>query len=105
MIIATESTIKSGKLSVERVPASADRLDMADVAAVASALAGREIKRMKESDAEYRDRVIGNSRPAHQADLLLSIYAVGRCGEFGATDQAVGPKLRLRQGASRVLRR
>lgn len=67
-----------------------EALDMADVAEIASALAGREIKRIVVSDADYRDGLIGRGVPEQQADLLLSIFTASRGGEFAASDPSLG---------------
>jgi NAD(P)H dehydrogenase (quinone) len=51
-----------------------------------SELSGREIKRMFETDAEYRAGLVSRGVPAPRADLLLGLFAASRKGEFAAVD-------------------
>lgn len=66
---------------------------MADLAAIASELAGREIKRVTVSDEEWRDATVARGVPAPMAELLLGTYRAARRGDFAATDQTLGTLL------------
>ena len=74
---------------------------MADLAAIASELTGREIKRVTVSDHEWRDAKLAEGVPAPMADMLLGFYRAARRGDFAAVDPALGrllgrPPLSLR---------
>ena len=59
---------------------------MADLAAIASELTGREIRRVVVPDEEWRDATVAHGVPAPMADLLLGVYRDARCGVFAAVD-------------------
>ena len=59
---------------------------MADLAAVASELAGREIKHVTVSDDTWRDEKTAQGTPAPMADMLLGMYQAARRGDFAAVD-------------------
>lgn len=59
---------------------------LAEVAAIASELLGREIKRVTVTDQQWRENKIANGLPAQFADLLLKSYRDMRQGVFAATD-------------------
>ncbi|RYG63985.1 hypothetical protein EON80_20120 [bacterium] len=61
-------------------------LDLADIATIASELAGRPIQRVVVSDEEYRATLISRGVPAHRADLLVGMFLASRKGEFAAVD-------------------
>ncbi|MFI0239129.1 NAD(P)H-binding protein [Streptomyces sp. NPDC016845] len=67
----------------------ADSLDLADIAALVSDLAGRTVERVIVPDAEYHAGLIAHGAPAPQADLLLGLFRAGRQGEFAAVDPAL----------------
>ncbi|MFE2886044.1 SDR family oxidoreductase [Streptomyces sp. NPDC059272] len=67
----------------------AEALDLADVAALASAIAGRTIKRVTVSDDEYRAGLVSHGAPEEQAELLVGLFRASRQGEFAE----VGPLL------------
>ncbi|MGI4870560.1 MAG: SDR family oxidoreductase [Janthinobacterium lividum] len=58
---------------------------LAELAAIASELLGREVKRMVITDAQWRDEKIAQGLPAPVAELLLGSYRAMRRGEFAAT--------------------
>lgn len=66
---------------------------MAELAAVASELAGREIRRVTVPDAEWRDARIARGLPEPMADALLGMYRAARRGDFAATDPTLGTLL------------
>lgn len=59
---------------------------MADLAAIASELTGREIKRVTVCDDEWRDAKVAAGVPAHMAEMLLGMYRAARRGDFAAID-------------------
>jgi uncharacterized protein YbjT (DUF2867 family) len=65
---------------------ASEALDLADIAAIASAVSGREIARVTVSDDEYRAGMVARGVPEPQADLLLGVFAASRRGEFAAVD-------------------
>jgi uncharacterized protein YbjT (DUF2867 family) len=67
----------------------AEAVDMAGVAALASDLTGRPVRRIVVSDDDYRAGLLAHGAPAHVADLLVGLFAASRRGEFAR----VGPAL------------
>jgi uncharacterized protein YbjT (DUF2867 family) len=78
-----------------------EALDYTAVAAVASELTGREIKRVTVPDDEWKAGFIARGMPAAAADFTLGIFAGSRRGEFAAVDPALG---RLLGRAPRTVR-
>ena len=77
----------AGSLDGLTAPLTAsEALDLADIAAVASEVTGREITRVTVSDDEYRAGMVAHGVPEAQADLLLGVFAASRRGEFAAVD-------------------
>lgn len=68
-------------------------LDLADLAALASELNGRSIKRVVVSDDEQRAKMVSQGVPGPQADFALSIYLASRQGEFAAVDPTLAALL------------
>ncbi len=68
---------------------SPEALTMADLAAIASELTGREVKRVVVPDAGWRDTKVAQGVPAPMADALLGMYRAARRGDFAATDPAL----------------
>jgi NAD(P)H dehydrogenase (quinone) len=60
--------------------------DMAEVAAIAGHLAGRELRRVVVSDADYRATLVGHGVPGPAADMLVGMFAASRRGDFAAAD-------------------
>lgn len=56
----------------------AEAVDMAGIAAIASELTGRPIRRVVVSDEEYRASLIARGLPGHAADQLLGIFIASR---------------------------
>jgi uncharacterized protein YbjT (DUF2867 family) len=63
---------------------------MAELAAIASELTGREIKRVIVSDEEWRDATVAKGVPAPMAELMLNMYRDARRGVFAAVDPTLG---------------
>ncbi len=65
---------------------SAQALDFADVARIASEILGRDIARETVSDDDYRASLISHGLPETMADLFLTLYIAARAGEFAVVD-------------------
>ena len=78
---------EEGRLGGITPPLTApEAFTMADLAAVASELTGREIKRVTVSDDEWRDASVAQGVPAPMVDMLLGMYRAARRGDFAAVD-------------------
>ena len=69
---------------------AAEAVTMSDLAALASELTGREIKRVTVSDREWRDAKIAAGVPEPMAEMLLGTWRAARRGDFAAVDPALG---------------
>jgi NAD(P)H dehydrogenase (quinone) len=67
----------------------AESLDLADIAALASDIAGRPVERVVVPDEEYRAGLVAHGVPAARADLLVGLFEAARQGEFAAVDPAL----------------
>ena len=59
---------------------------MAEIAAVASELTGREIRHVTISDDEWREARVAQGTPSPLAAMLLGMYRAARRGDFAAVD-------------------
>ncbi|HEV7978601.1 SDR family oxidoreductase [Amycolatopsis sp.] len=66
-----------------------EAIDMAGVAAIASELTGRPIRRVMVSEADYRAGLLGHGLPEPAADMLVGLFAASRQGEFARFDPAL----------------
>lgn len=81
---------EAGRLDGVTPPLTApEAFTMADLAAVASELTGREVKRVTVSDDEWRDAMVAQGAPAPMAEMLLGMYRAARRGDFAAIDPAL----------------
>lgn len=64
-----------------------------EVAAIASEVAGREIKRVTISDDAWRQATIARGVPAPMAEMLLGTYRSSRRGDFAAVDPTLATLL------------
>lgn len=64
-------------------------VDLAEVAAIASEVTGRPIRRVVVSDDDYRAGLVAHGLPEHVADLLVGMFAASRQGEFARVDPAL----------------
>ncbi|MFF7333511.1 NAD(P)H-binding protein [Streptomyces sp. NPDC008150] len=64
-------------------------LDFAAVAAIASETTGRPVTRTVVPDDVFREQVLEHGAPAAIADLMVSIFAAARKGEFTAVDSTL----------------
>ncbi len=72
---------------------AAEAVTMSDLAAIASQLTGREIKRVTVSDGEWRDAKIAAGVPELMAEMLLGTWRAARRGDFAAVDPTLGALL------------
>ena len=78
---------EEGRLDGVTPPLTApEAFTMADLAAVASELTGREIKRVTVSDDEWREAKVAQGVPAPMAEMLLGTYRAARRGDFAVVD-------------------
>lgn len=59
---------------------------MVDVATIAARLAGRDIRRVVISDADYRADLLGHGVPEAAADMLVGLFVASRRGDFAPPD-------------------
>lgn len=78
-----------------------ESLDLADVAAIASDLTGREITRVTVSDDEWVARMTAHGAPEQQARFLLGMFEASRKGEFAEVAPALGELLGRKPAALR----
>ncbi len=72
---------------------AAAAVTMADVAAIASEVSGREIRHVTVTDDAWRDARVSAGVPAFYADLLLGTFRAARHGDFAAVDPTLGELL------------
>ena len=65
---------------------ASEAIDMDGIAALASDLAHRPIRRVVVPDAEYRAGLVAHGFPEEGADLLLGIFRASRQGDFAQVD-------------------
>ena len=71
-------------------PLTATRaVTMAEVAAIASEVTGRDVRHTIVSDKEWREAKIAGGTPAIFADMLLGTFRAARRGDFAATNPAL----------------
>jgi len=66
-----------------------EAVDMAGIAAIASELTGRPIRRVVVPEADYRAGLLGHGLPEPVADMLVGMFAASRQGEFARVDPAL----------------
>jgi NAD(P)H dehydrogenase (quinone) len=62
---------------------------MAGVAALASQVTGRPVRRVVLSDEEYVAGLVGHGLPEARARMLAGMFAASRHGDFGPADPAL----------------
>ena len=65
---------------------ASETVDAAGIAAIASEITGRRIRRVVVSDDEYRNGLLDNGTPEPGADMLLGLFAASRQGDFSPAD-------------------
>lgn len=66
-----------------------EAVTMAEIAAIASDVFGREVRHVTVTDEAWRDAKIAAGMPAIYADMLLGTFRAARHGDFAATDPAL----------------
>ncbi|GAA1964657.1 NAD(P)H-binding protein [Amycolatopsis minnesotensis] len=66
---------------------------MHEVAAIASDITGRTIRRVVVSDDEYRETLLAAGVPAARADMLVGMFTASRHGDFGPAGPALATVL------------
>lgn len=66
--------------------AAPQALTMAEVAAIASEVSGRDVRHVTLADAAWRDEKVAAGMPPIYADLLLGTFRAARRGDFAAAD-------------------
>jgi len=100
---------QEGRLDGITPPLTAlEAVTLDEVAAIASEVAGREIKRVTISDDEWRQATIARGVPAPMAEMLLGTYRSARRGDFAAVDPTLAtllgrPPQTMRDVLARVL--
>ena len=83
--------VDEGRLDGITPPLTAtEAFTMADLAAIASELTGREFKRVTVTDEEWRTATLAQGVPEPMADMLLGFYQAARRGDFSAVDPTLG---------------
>ena len=78
---------EAGRLDGVTPPLTApEAFTMADLAAIASELTGREVRRVTVSDEDWCEAKVAEGLPAPMAQLLLGMYHAARRGDFAAVD-------------------
>jgi NAD(P)H dehydrogenase (quinone) len=72
---------------------AAEALDFADVAEIASELAGRAIRRVTVSDEAYGAAQVARGVPLRAVEVFRSIFAASRQGEFAQVDPTLSQLL------------
>lgn len=72
---------------------ASEAVTMAEVAAIASEVTGREVRHTVVGDAEWREAKIAGGTPAMYADMLLGTFQAARRGDFAAVDPTLGTLL------------
>ncbi len=83
---AALALVEGGLDGVTPALTGAEAFDMAGVAALASALTGRPIRRIVVSDVAYRDGMVARGVPEAAADMLVGLFAASRQGAFAPAD-------------------
>ncbi len=74
---------KDGPPESETLELTADAaFDLAQVAAMASEVAGRPVRRVVVADDAYRSAMVGRGVPEAQAQMLVGIFGASRRGDF-----------------------
>ena len=70
-----------------------DAVTMADIAAIASEVSGREVRHVTITDDAWRDARVSAGMPPFYADMLLGTFRAARRGDFAAVDPVLGELL------------
>lgn len=72
---------------------AAEALDLEAIAALFSQVAGRTVRRVVISDADYRAGMIAHGVPADRAELMVGMFEASRAGEFARVDSTLAKML------------
>ena len=72
---------------------AANSFTMADVAAIASEVSGREVRHVTITDDAWRDARVSAGMPPFYADMLLGTFRAARRGDFAAVDPTLAELL------------
>lgn len=78
-----------------------EALDFSDLAALASELLGRSVRRQTITDEELRARMAARGAPARAAEMVLGLHAASRAGEFARVDPTLEQLLGRRPATMR----
>ena len=86
--------VENGRTAGITPPLTAtDSVTMADVAAIASEVSGREIQHVTVTDDAWRDARVAAGIPLFYAEMLLGTFRAARRGDFAAVDPTLGELL------------
>ena len=86
--------VENGRTAGITPPLTAtDAVTMADVAAIASEVSGREIQHVIVTDDAWRDARVAAGIPLFYAEMLLGTFRAARRGDFAAVDPMLGELL------------
>ena len=86
--------VENGRTAGITPPLTAtDAVTMADVAAIASEVSGREIQHVIVTDDAWRDARVAAGIPLFYAEMLLGTFRAARRGDFAAVDPTLGELL------------
>ena len=69
--------------------AAPEAVDLAEVAAIASEVHGREIPRVTVTEDEYRDGLVAHGTPEQYAEMFLGMFRAARRGDFATDDPSL----------------
>ena len=70
-----------------------EAVTMADIAAIASEVGGRDVRYVAVADEEWRDARVSAGMPPFYADMLLGTFRAARRGDFAAVGPTLGQLL------------
>ncbi|SFF17655.1 Uncharacterized conserved protein YbjT, contains NAD(P)-binding and DUF2867 domains [Paenibacillus catalpae] len=80
---------EGGLEGITPVLTASETFDLAGIAAMASELTGRLIRRVVVPDDEYRAGLLAHGLPEERADMFACLFKASRNGEFARTDGAL----------------
>ena len=99
---ATAIALTEGGLDgVSPALTAAEAVDMEGVAALASELSGRPVRRVVVTDADYRAGLVSHGVPEAAADILVGMFRAARRGDFATTDLTLAGLLGRRPASLR----
>lgn len=104
VLMSEEGTDESATLELT----ASEAIDMNGIAAIVSELAGRTVRRVVTSDADYRAGMVARGVPEARADMMVGLFRASRLGQFSRVDPTLArllgrPPARLREVMSMSL--